>query len=270
MTVRWARNRWGPAGAGAVVLAAAIWLIAGGQAGRGHGRLANGRVRVAGPAHRTPRAETFVIGRSVQGRRIRAAALNPGGAGQTVLVVGCIHGNEPAGISIARRLELQRPPPNSALWIVPVLNPDGVAARRRQNAHGVDLNRNFPWHWRPLGVRGDDQYSGPGPLSEPESRAIGRLILRVRPQITIWFHQPLGVVDLSGGSARVERRFARLSGLRAQRLTRYPGSAVSWGNSVLPGTTSFVVELPPGSLSAAALARFTRAVLTLARSTVTP
>jgi protein MpaA len=270
MTARWAKHRWGIAGGTAAASAAVIWLIAGGQAERSHGRLQSGRVRVGAPARPGPRAQTFVIGRSVEGRRIRATALDPGGAKRTVLVVGCIHGNEPAGIAIARRLELQRPPPKSALWIVPVLNPDGVAARQRQNAHGVDLNRNFSWHWRPLGVRGDVQYSGPHPLSEPESRAIRRLILRVRPQITIWFHQPLGVVDLSGGSARIERRFARLSGLRARRLTRYPGSAVSWGNSVLPGNTSFVVELPPGLLSAATLARFTRAVLALARPAVSP
>jgi protein MpaA len=87
----------------------------------------------------------------------------------------------------------------------------------------------------------------------------------VRPQTTIWFHQHATLVDLSGGDPRVERRFARLVGLPAVELTRYPGSAASWSNSLLPGTTAFVVELPAGSLSPAAVTRYVSAVYALAR-----
>jgi hypothetical protein len=81
------------------------------------------------------------------------------------------------GIAIARRLETSAPL-SAALWIVPELNPDGLATGTRGNAHGVDLNHNFPWHWRPLGGVFD---SGPRPLSEPESRIAYRLIRQVRP-----------------------------------------------------------------------------------------
>jgi protein MpaA len=206
----------------------------------------------------------FTIGRSVRGRRIDAIEVSAPGAVKAVLVFGCIDGDEPAGIAIARRLLTARPPAKSALWIVPDLNPDGVAADTRVNAHLVDLNRNFPWHWRPLGPPGDPQYAGPRPLSEPESRAAHDLILRVRPRITIWFHQHANLVDLSGGDPRIERRFASLVGLPVVRLARYPGSAASWSNSVLRGTTAFVVELPAGSLSRASVTRYAHAVLTLA------
>ena len=95
-------------------------------------------------------ARTLLLGRSWQGRPIEAVEVGKP-SGTRLLVVGCIHGNETAGITIANALE-RLSPRDLDLWIVPDLNPDGVAADTRQNAHGVDLNRNFPWRWRPLGA----------------------------------------------------------------------------------------------------------------------
>lgn len=157
------------------------------------------------------------------------------------------------------------PPRGIDLWVLDNLNPDGAVADTRQNARRVDLNRNFPYGWNPAGQPGDQQYPGSRPLSEPEARIAYRLILRLRPQITIFFHQPLGLVDDSGGDPRVERRFAQLSGLPLRRLTRYPGSAVGWQNHRLPASTAFVVELPPGTLTPPSSARLAQAVLALAR-----
>jgi len=125
-------------------------------------------------------------------------------AARRELVVGCVHGNEPAGIAVARVLE-RSTPRGLDLWILPVLNPDGRAADTRGNAHGVDLNRNFPWHWRHL----QGLYSsGPRPLSEPESRIVDRLIRRLRPQVTIsgstststWSTDPEATLRSSGAS----------------------------------------------------------------------
>jgi protein MpaA len=220
-------------------------------------------------AHRRPVGDPTVVrrvllGRSLRGRPITAVERGDSDTPWKLLVVGCIHGNETAGISIARALARRAVPRESDVWVIDAINPDGVAARTRQNARGVDLNRNFPYRWRPLGRPGDQQYSGPRPLSEPESRIVQRLILRLHPGATLWFHQPLGVVDQSGGSLALESRFARLVGLPLRRLTRYPGSAAGWQNRRLPGTTAFVVELPPGSLRSARLRRYMRAVLMVA------
>ena len=54
------------------------------------------------------------------------------------------------------------------------------------------------------------------------------------------------MVVLTSGNLGLQRRFARLAGLRAGRLPSYPGTATGWSNATLPGTTAFVVELPPG------------------------
>ena len=83
---------------------------------------------------------------------------------------------------------------------------DGCRADTRGNAHGVDLNRNSPWHWRRLE---HPFYSGPHPLSEPESRAINRLVRKLHPALSIWYHQQAALVDTgSGGSLGLERRYA--------------------------------------------------------------
>jgi protein MpaA len=203
---------------------------------------------------------TRLLGRSVKGRPIRALVLGDPGAGATVLVVGCVHGNETAGIAVVDRLRHFRPPTGWALWIVPDLNPDGVAAGTRQNARGVDLNRNFPHRWRPLGPPGSLQYAGRRPLSEPEDRIAHSLLLRLKPRLSIWFHQPLGLVDRSGGDVRLERRFARLSGLPLRQLPRYPGSITTWQDFHLRIGTGFVVELPPGKPPATAVRRYAGAV----------
>lgn len=203
------------------------------------------------------------LGTSVLGRPIWGEQTGDPSSRHRILVVGCIHGNECAGIAIAKDLVADQPPPRPALSVVSDLNPDGFAAGTRQNARGVDLNRNFPWRWRSIGTKGDFSYSGPGPLSEPESRIARSLILKLHPAVTIWFHQHMDLVDQSGGRVAIERRYARLTGLPLRRLPRYPGSAASWQNRVFPGTTAFVVELPPGRLSPAAVERFSDAILRL-------
>jgi protein MpaA len=177
-----------------------------------------------------------------------------------VLVVGCIHGDECAGIRIARRLRIGRPRGFLDLWILPTLNPDGRSAHTRQNARGVDLNRNFPFRWR-RGPR-DRYYPGRRPASEPETRIAIRLIRRIEPDITIWFHQPLALVDASG-DVRLERRYARLVGLPLVHLERLHGTATSWQKHLLRGTEAFVVELPGGRLRPERARVFARAVYRL-------
>jgi murein peptide amidase A len=202
-----------------------------------------------------------IIGYSVNGIPIRAVEIGNPNARRDVVVVGCIHGDEPAGIAIARALEREAVRPSVDLWIIEDLNPDGVAAHTRQNAHRVDLNRNFPDSWRRLGRPGDDQYSGTGPLSEPESRAAAAFLRRLHPALTIWFHQHAALVDESGADVSVEARFARAIGLPLRQLIRYPGSAATWENHQFAGSTAFVVELPAGPVPAARLGVFTRAIL---------
>lgn len=218
-----------------------------------------------GTSSRTSVRRTIRLGTSVRGRPVTGIELGEPASSFKVLVVGCIHGDERAGIAIARALARGPAPAYADLWIIPVLNPDGAAARTRGNADGVDLNRNLPDRWRPIGRPGSTYFSGAGPLSEPESRLVAALIRRIRPSVGIWFHQHMAVVDDSEGPKDVERRFARQVGLPERPLTDYPGSATGWENTVVPDS-AFVVELPAGSLSPPGIRRYVAAVQMITRS----
>ncbi|HEX7279479.1 MAG TPA: DUF2817 domain-containing protein [Solirubrobacterales bacterium] len=208
-----------------------------------------------------------MIGHSVQGRPIVSVRLGSNDPTVRMLVIGAVHGDERAGMRIARLLIALGAPSDAEILVVPTLNPDGIAARSRGNAHGVDLNRNFPFDWRPLG---GGEYSGRGPLSEPESRAARRLILRAKPDVTIWFHQPFGLIDRPEGNPFVANRFADLIGLPLVRLPgRYPGSASRWQNHRLPRATAFVTELPRRT-SDALVVRGTTAIYKLASELASP
>ena len=209
---------------------------------------------------------SVAIGRSVRGRPIVAYERGDPTAPAT-LVVGVIHGTEPAGLAVIRDVRTMPLPPGVHLWLVPTINPDGLAAGTRQNAHGVDLNRNWPVRWKHNGKPWDGYYSGPRPMSETENRAIRAFIATVKPALTIWYHQPLDEVYGSDPHVAVLKRYARLSGLPYHRLVAPPGAATRWERRRFPHGVHFVVEFRAGPISAATARRNARAVLALAPRT---
>jgi murein peptide amidase A len=156
-----------------------------------------------------------VIGRSVKGRKIRAYHLGEPGA-QRVVLISAMHGDEPAPRQILDSLRSGPPIHGLNLWVVPAYNPDGLARHTRKNAHGVDLNRNYPYRWANL----DGAYeSGPRPVSEPETRAMMRFLSDVRPSRILSFHQPLNGVDTGTKIPRFARRTARKLNLPLKSFT---------------------------------------------------
>ena len=183
------------------------------------------------------------LGRSYEGRPIEVVRVGNPRSPQRVLVIGCIHGNECAGLAVTRRLLARAGTIPIDLWVLPNLNPDGLAHLTRGNANGVDLNRDFDT------------------FSQRESRIARRLIQRLRPDLTIWFHQPQAVVRAWGRSRAAARRYAELAGEPYRSLEWPPGAATRWQNGL--GQTAFVVELGRGPLSPAAAGRHVRAILGL-------
>lgn len=215
---------------------------------------------------RPPGRRVVLLGYSAQGRPIRLVERHGPRRGASVLVVGCIHGNEAAGEGVTRRLADGPGPAAGIVWVINDANPDGRAIGARVNARGVDLNRNFPSQWRTIGRRGDPQYSGPRPMSEPETRLLGRTIERLRPDVTIWFHQPQGIVRAYGHSEPVAQEYAHVVRMRYRRIHWLSGTAPNWQNHHFRQAASFVVELAPGALATRAADLHARAVRQLASS----
>lgn len=184
------------------------------------------------------RTRTVTIGRSTSGTDITAVHRWRPGASKRVLVIGSMHGDEPAGTRVVDRLETMTPPANVHLWLVRSINPDGLAASTRTNARGVDLNRNFSHRWK-RADRGTSTYSGPRAASEPETRALQRFVKGRPPRTTVSFHQPLrGVDSYAAKSLRVVRALSRETGLPVESFDCggvCHGTFTGWHNRAVPG-----------------------------------
>jgi hypothetical protein len=176
------------------------------------------------------------LARSVEGRPIRMRTIGEGP--RRVLWIGGIHGNEPEGSLATEELPAAfagRPGLGQrvTLTIVEDLNPDGRAARVRGNAHGIDLNRNYPaQNFAPSAT------NGAVPLSEPESRALHDLIVALDPHLVVvahsWGRKPDGppcFVNFDGPAEHLARRFSELSGyavVPSESIHGTPGSLGSF------------------------------------------
>lgn len=197
-----------------------------------------------------------VIGHTVLGRDIECVTISDIDRNSideskndalTVMFIASIHGDEPAGTPLLQRLKRDATalPPwmhNRTLVIIAQANPDGLAANRRGNARGVDLNRNFPAQSFTHRAR-----HGAYPLSEPESRALHRGLLKYRPQRIVSLHQPIACIDYDGDAGILAHRMSESIEpeyrLPVKRLGAYPGSLGACAGEDL-GIPVITIELP--------------------------
>jgi len=167
-----------------------------------------------------------IVGTSVQRLPILSFVLGQGS--DVTFILATIHGDEPAGTPLVRRLGkyLQQQPHLMAgrtVVLLAVANPDGMAHNSRFNANGVDLNRNFP-----AANRLNNKQSGATALSEPETRLVKQLIEQYSPDRIVSIHQPLACIDYDGPSTALAVRMAQYCDLPVKRLGAKPGSLGSY------------------------------------------
>src|SRR6185295_10146237 len=149
-----------------------------------------------------------VYGTSVDGLPLTVYLPRSGSA--ELLLLAAIHGDEPETTVVVSEALRCLPKDDLRAAVILCGNPDGMVRGTRGNARGVDLNRNFPTaNWRPDPVfyksRADDARDialspGEEPASEPETRALLKLIARVQPRAVVSLHSALACVDDSGSS----------------------------------------------------------------------
>ena len=248
-------------------------------------------------------AKVFNLGTSLENRPIYALKISDNVAldedEAETLFLGCHHAREWISVDVplrlARRLaegyasnpDIRRRVDASEIWIVPLVNPDGLEytiqtyrwwrKNRRANADGsfgVDLNRNYGYMW---GI--DDEgsspapsseiYRGTGPFSEPETRIVHDLC-RARSFLAVVSYHSFGQLILYpwGWTARPSPRHAadhalaaRMAALirvvngqeyvpeSASTLYLTNGDTIDYVAGTL-GIPAFTIELPPLDLSA--------------------
>jgi len=178
-----------------------------------------------------PVYQYHIGGRSVLKRPIVYQTLGSGP--DVVLIMATIHGNEPAGTPLVHQLASYLKQNTHLLEgrtvvLVPVVNPDGLANRTRNNARGIDLNRNFAAMNRVNSAR----YGAAG-QSEPESAFVDRLIKKYRPDRIVSIHQPLDCVDYDGPAHALAEMMARHCHLPLKKLGSRPGSLGAYAGETL-------------------------------------
>src|SRR3954453_15109240 len=144
-------------------------------------------------SHAAPGVTELTLGTSGAGRPITAVKIGDGP--RKFVLVGDTHGGPEANtyqlasqLADYFRAHPEQVPPAVRLYIIPTLNPDGLAGGTRFNAAGIDLNRNMNTNFAACpendvnnhveGSRGiASDTGGPYPESETESRLIRSFLL---------------------------------------------------------------------------------------------
>jgi murein tripeptide amidase MpaA len=240
-----------------------------------------------------------VIGESLEGRNIYALKIsdnvNSDESEAEVIFIGCHHAREWISVEIPYLLakylvenyasdpQVQNFVNQSEIWIVPLLNPDGLEysihfyrywrKNRRDNqdgTYGIDLNRNYGYQWGNDNVGSSpytfsNTYRGPSSFSEPETQAIRDLFAQRNFSAVISYHSysqvilyPWGYIDQPSADDVLLEQMATDMSTQMQAVNGNiygfmqsgegfyltNGDTTDWSYGVY-GIPSFTIELPP-------------------------
>ena len=145
----------------------------------------------------------------------------------SVLVLGCMHGDEPQGEYLIN--EYIKSNTDTKLMYVPCVNPDGVKAKTRVNSNGVDINRNFPTKNWELTEK-NEFFGGNTPASEIETKFLVEIIEKYEPKFILTLHAPYKVVNYDGDALEIAKKISEIINYPVESSIGYPtpGSFGTW------------------------------------------
>ncbi len=246
-------------------------------------------------------AQVIDIGDSLEQRNIYALRISDHVGVQeneaSVIFLGCHHAREWISVEVpfllgkylvenySNNTEVKRLVDNCDIWIIPLVNPDGLEysihfyrywrKNMRDNGdgtYGVDLNRNYgyKWGWDDQGSSpntSSEVYRGTGPFTEPETQAVRDLFAQMNFQALVSYHNysqiilyPWGFTeDASDKEVLLFEIGNKISQLMQPVNGRYypveragagfyltNGDTTDWSFGVY-GIPSYTIELPPDS-----------------------
>ena len=205
------------------------------------------------------KVNSWCYGVSGEGRNLMVTSLEPAEITSKVLLTFEIHGYEDGYLKDGQLLvdlgnevidyfshhpEQLR---NTALYIIPSANPDGLIDGWTNNGPGrcqlsanIDINRDFSYRWR---YCLDSRHkTGKKPFSSFESRALRDLVLSIQPNNVLDIH---GWLSTTYGDRCLCNFFEnRIEGIGfTDTLVDRSGYFASWAGNQ-PGTQSALIELP--------------------------
>jgi murein peptide amidase A len=167
---------------------------------------------------------SFIFGHASSGLPIIGHEFG-GGDRPIVLILGGVHGDEVEGVVASNGLLesfAKNFPYELRVVLVPTFNIDGVLAKTRVNARGVDLNRNLPTKdWNPKAF--NPRYP-PGPFanSEVENQDLVNFLKEKRPRLIMSLHSWKPMLNINGDCRPEAEVISALNGYLIEETIGYP------------------------------------------------
>lgn len=144
---------------------------------------------------------------------------------KTILIIGVVHGDEPQGKFLIENyitslrggkypcplskpfasLQAKRSNLKNRLLFIPCINPDGFALKTRENANGIDLNRNFS-----------------SITPEAETKFVIEILKEFSPDVILTLHAPYKIVNYDGPAEEIAEEISKLIGYPTSNDIGYP------------------------------------------------